>query len=138
MFNRVTLTTFDNAIEANIVKGLLESEDIAAFLVGEQFFSSQMLFNAALTHIRLQVPVQQLVQAKEVLLKHKNGDFEQALKEEFNLVPVVCRQCGSTEIIQKQASDALLISAVMAYFSGVATKPITYSICKHCKAKISD
>jgi Putative prokaryotic signal transducing protein len=35
----VTLCTFDNAIEAHIVKGLLESENVAVFLVGEHFLA---------------------------------------------------------------------------------------------------
>lgn len=60
MPNFVTLTTFDSAIEAHIVKGLLENELIAVFLVGEQFFSTQKLFNVALADIRLQVAAAQL------------------------------------------------------------------------------
>lgn len=138
MLKRATLTTFDNAIEAHIVKGLLESEQIPVFLVGEQFFSAQMLFNAGLTHIRLQVPAQKLTQANEVLISYKNGEFEQALKEEFNLAPAACPQCGCTETIQKLAPDAFFISAVMAYFAGVATKPKSYTICKQCKTTLSD
>jgi Zn ribbon nucleic-acid-binding protein len=138
MLNRVTLTTFDNTIEAHIVKGLLESENIRVFLVGEQFSSAQMFFNAGLTHIYLQVPAQQLTQAKQLLAKYKNGEFEQPLTEEFNLAAAVCPQCGSTETIQESSPDSFVISAVMAFFSGVATKPINRTICKQCKTKISD
>lgn len=39
MPNMVTLTTFDNSLEAHIFKGLLESEAIPVFLVGEHFLT---------------------------------------------------------------------------------------------------
>jgi hypothetical protein len=138
MLSRVTLTTFDNTIEAHIVKGLLESENIRVFMVGEQFSSAQLFFNAGLTNIYLQVPAEQLTQAQQLLANYKNGEFEQPLTEDFNLAAAACPQCGSTETIQESSSDSLIISAVMAFFSGVATKPISRTICKQCKAKISD
>ncbi|MGB4813158.1 MAG: hypothetical protein WBP13_11855 [Methylophilaceae bacterium] len=137
MINQLTLTTFDSALEAHIVKGLLESEAISAFLIGEQFFSTQMFFNAGLTHICLQVPALQLTQAQQVLARYNNGEFEPPLIEAFNLAAVACPQCGSTETMQESSSDSFAISAVMAFFSGVATKPISYMVCKQCKRKIS-
>jgi ribosomal protein L32 len=136
MLNRATLTTFDSTIEAHIVKGLLESEGVRAYLVGEQFSSAQMFFNAGLTHIHLQVSRQQLAQALQVLVRYKNGEFEQPLKDEFNLVAEKCPHCGSTEITHELSSDSIFISAAMAFFSGVATKSISHTVCKQCKAKI--
>lgn len=137
MLNRVTLSAFDNSIEAHIVKGLLESEEICVFLVGEQFFSTQMFFNVGLAHIYLQVPAQQLTQAQHLFSQYKNGEFEQPLSEYFNLVAEACPQCGCTETIQESHFDSFFISAVMAFLSGVATKSINYKVCKQCKCKIS-
>jgi hypothetical protein len=140
MRSRVTLTTFDNPIEAHIVKGLLESEAIPVYLVGEQFFSAQLFFNAGLTHIVLQVPAQQLSQAQQLLAQYKNGECEQPLNEAFNETNAPCSQCGCTETVQQSASivDSFSISAAMAYFSGVATKPMYYKVCKQCQTKVRD
>ena len=137
MRNRVTLTAFDNSIEAHIVKGLLESEEISVFLVGEQFFSTQMFFNVGLAHIYLQVPAQQLTKAQQLFAQYKNGELEQPLKEHFNLVAEACPQCGCTEITQEPHCESFFISGVMACLSGVATKSIHYKFCKQCKCKIS-
>jgi Putative prokaryotic signal transducing protein len=72
----VTLCTFDNTIEAHIVKGLLESENVAFFLVGEHFFGVQVMLNVGLAHIRMQVPANQLAQAKQLLEDYRQGSLE--------------------------------------------------------------
>jgi Putative prokaryotic signal transducing protein len=79
----VTLCTFDNAIEAHIVKGLLESENVAVFLVGEHFFGVQVMLNVGLAHIRMQVPANQLAQAKQLLQDYRQGALEQPLVDSF-------------------------------------------------------
>jgi hypothetical protein len=136
MPDMVTLTTFDNSLEAHIVKGLLESEEIPVFLLGEHFFNAQSLLNVGLAQIRLQVPRQQLTEAKQVLSSLKNGDFEQPLIAEFKLVPVACHKCGCTETTQALSYSSIATSAILAlYFIGVVVKPIKHSICKQCKTR---
>jgi hypothetical protein len=139
MPNFVTLTTFDNAIEAHIVKGLLESEQIAVFLVGEHFFSTQKLFNVGLADIRLQVTTAQLGQAKQLLADYRKGNLEQPLIEEFGLVPSVCEQCGGKEIIEISARASQLIGGLLQMlFIGLVLPPTKYKICKQCKNKIQE
>ena len=139
MANFITLTTFDNAIEAHIVKGLFESEQIAVFLVGEHFFSTQKLFNVALADIRLQVPAAQLAQAKQLLADYRKGNLEQPLIEEFGLVPSVCQQCGSYEINEVSARPSQLVGGLLQmFFIGLVLPPTKYKVCKVCKTKIQE
>ena len=139
MANFVTLTTFDNTIEAHIVKGLLESEQIGVFLVGEHFFSTQKLFNVALADIRLQVPATQLAQAKQLLSDYRKGSLEQPLIEEFGLKPSVCQQCGSNETNEISARPSQLIGGLLqVFFIGLVLPPTKYKICKQCKCTIHE
>ncbi len=139
MSNFVTLTTFDNAIEAHIVKGLLESEQIAVFLVGAYFFGTQKLFNVALADIRMQVPADQLTQAKQLLADYRHGVLEQPLIEKFYLEPITCKQCDSKEIAEVSARPSLIIDALFQmFFIGLVLPPTKYKTCKQCKSHIQD
>ena len=139
MPNFVTLTTFDSAIEAHIVKGLLESEQIAVFLVGEHFFSAQKLFNVALADIRLQVAAAQLTQAKQLLTDYRKGNLEQPLIDEFGLVPSICQQCGSKEINEVSARPSQIFGGLLQmFFIGLVLQPSKYKVCKQCKSKIQE
>ena len=139
MPNFVTLTTFDSAIEAHIVKGLLESEQIAVFLVGEHFFSTQKLFNVALADIRLQVAAAQLTQAKQLLTDYRKGNLELPLIDEFGLVPSACQQCGSKEINEVSARPSQIFGGLLQmFFIGMVLPPSKYKVCKQCKSKIQE
>ena len=139
MPNFVTLTTFDNVIEAHIVKSLLESEQVAVFLVGEHFFSTQKLFNVALADIRMQVPAKQLAHAKQLLADYRQGTLEQPLIEEFDIKPIVCNECGSKEMKEVSARPSLIINALIQLFLiGMVFPPTKYKVCKQCDRKIQE
>jgi Putative prokaryotic signal transducing protein len=140
----VTLCTFDNAIEAHIVKGLLESENVAVFLVGEHFFGVQVMLNVGLAHIRMQVPANQLAQAKQLLQDYRQGALEQPLVDSFEaesqkLAPNACKKCGCTEMQQALSYTSLTTNIVLAlYFIGVVMPPKKVNSCKQCKTKITE
>lgn len=139
MLNFVTLTTFDNVVEAHIVKGLLESEQIAVFLIGEHFFGTQKLFNVALADIRLQVPAAQFTQAKQLLEDFKYGNLAQPLIETFDIQPSVCKKCGSKEIKEVSARPSLIFGALLQMFLiGLVLPPSKFKVCKQCKSEIQD
>lgn len=139
MANFVTLTTFDNSIEAHIVKNLLESEQIAVFLVGEHFFNSQKLLNLELAHIRLQVPKKQQAQAKQVLTDFNQGIFEQPLIETYALQAIACKNCGCLETIEQSSVTSKVTTFVLAlYFIGVVIPTNKFKVCEQCKTKISE
>ena len=135
----VTLTTFDNAIEAHIVKGLLESEQIAVFLVGEHFFGAQFLLNVGLAHIRMQVCAVQLAKAKQLLADYKNGILEEPFAEAFSLRTNICKICGSDESEEISARPSQLIGGlVQMFFISLVLPPIKQKICKNCKSKVQE
>ena len=139
MFKFVTLTTFDNAIEAHIVKNLLESEQLAVYLIGEHFFGAQSLLNVGLAHIRMQVPNEHLIQAKQLLVDYKQGTLMQPLIEEFGLAVGVCNKCGSNEVSEVSASPSKIFGALLQiFFIGLVLPPPKYQICKQCKFKIQE
>ena len=139
MPNFVTLTTFDNVIEAHIFKGLLESEQIDVFLLGEHFFGTQKLFNVALADIRLQVPAVQYTKAKQLLEDFRYGNLAQPLIDTFDIKPSVCKKCGSKEIKEVSARPSLVFGALLQMFLiGLVLPPSKFKVCKQCKSEIQD
>ncbi len=139
MPNFVTLTTFDNVIEAHIFKGLLESEQIDVFLLGEHFFGTQKLFNVALADIRLQVPAVQYTKAKQLLDDFRYGNLAQPLIDTFDIKPSVCKKCGSKEIKEVSARPSLVFGALLQMFLiGLVLPPSKFKVCKQCKSEIQD
>lgn len=135
----VTLTTFDNSLEAHILRGLLESENVPVFLLGEHFFSCQSLLNVGLSHIRLQVPAQQLAEAKQILINFRQGYFEQPLVEKFKLKSLACEKCGCNETQQALSHLSLATNTILAFcFIGLAMPAKKFTVCKKCKSKITE
>ncbi len=139
MLQWVTVGTFDNYLEAHIVKGLLESEDVPVFLVGEHFLISQKMFNVALADIRLQVPSELVSIAKELLMQYQQGYFQAPLEVEFKLPTTICQNCGSHDTQEIPAIYSLITIILIAYFFiGRVIPPKKYKICKKCKSKIQE
>lgn len=67
MSNFVTLYTFQNPFEAQVVKGRLESEGIKAFIIDENI--NYTVGPMLLEGIRLQVERDDYIQAKHILEK---------------------------------------------------------------------
>lgn len=134
----VTVRTFENSLEANIIKGLLESESIPTYLVGEHFLSSQQLFNMHLADIRLQVPAQFFSSANQVLIDYQHGFFEEPLTHENGLITNTCKCCGNLDVIEKTSFGALVIVAFALWFSGKVIPAKKHRVCSQCKQKIFD
>jgi rubredoxin len=82
------LKRYDNPIEANIVKGLLESNDIFCFLQDEHSIGMNPLYAVALGGIKLIVRIEDEARAREIL-----QESDMAYKTKWS-----CPQCGSKEI----------------------------------------
>ncbi|MDZ4140507.1 MAG: DUF2007 domain-containing protein [Methylotenera sp.] len=134
-----TVSTFDNQLEAHIVKGLLESENIPVFLVGEHYASVQWVYTFALGHIRLQVPPSQAAKAQEILVQYRQGQYQQNLESEFQLAPLTCSHCGSTEIQEVSARPSLIFGALLeALLFKFVLPPVKYKVCKQCKNRVDE
>lgn len=67
----VTLARFTWPHEAQLFKGLLESRGLAAFMADEHLITMQWMWESALGGVKVQVPPQELDDAREVLIDYR-------------------------------------------------------------------
>jgi len=84
----IILKRFDSPVEANIVKGLLESNDIFCFLQDEHSIGINPLYSNAMGGIKLMVRVEDEQRAYALLASNKD-DYQ---------AQYVCPQCGGQDI----------------------------------------
>lgn len=84
----VLLARYDNPVEANIVKGRLESADIYCFLAGENFVGLNPLYSNMAGGIRLFINPEDYEMASQILKK----DMEEYRKQ------MACEVCGSDQV----------------------------------------
>ncbi len=117
------LKRFDSPVEANIVKGLLESNDIFCFLQDEHSIAINPLYANALGGIKLIVRVEDAARAHALLLANS---AEHKLQ---------CPQCGFhdvhyiTETDKKLNWFSVFISLLWTPMNG--KKKYECNICKH-------
>ncbi len=87
------LKTFDNPIEAHLLKTKLESEGIHCVLIDENIVSLDPLYNIAVGGIKLMVPLESFVEAKNVVAEINHTPFTDSAD---NII--VCPQCESKNI----------------------------------------
>lgn len=90
-----TIATYLHIWEAEIARGLLESEGISATLADENIVRLDWSHALAVGGVRLRVPFESVAAAREVLDRQARGEYEEALELEHELPPAVCRHCGS-------------------------------------------
>jgi hypothetical protein len=74
----VTIRTFDNYIDANIISGKLQAEGITCFLADEYTATINPFLSNAIGGIKLNVPEAEAAKARELLLSF---DEEEVLPE---------------------------------------------------------
>ena len=67
MSKLVTITSFTDTLEANIVKGRLEAESIPAFLADENYINANLFMSNALGGVKLKVPTEYEQQARDII-----------------------------------------------------------------------
>lgn len=80
------LKRFDSPIEANIVKGMLEANDIFCFLQDEHSIGMNPLYSNALGGIKLMVRIEDQEQAQKIL-ENNAADSK-----------VICPACGAHDV----------------------------------------
>lgn len=103
----ITIKTFLDSIEANIVKGRLESEGIPALLIDENTVNTYWIYAQAIGGIRLQV--QEIHVAKALAVLNENQAKMYALKnnENDNKGETCCPICSSSDIRLNKYSKSL-------------------------------
>jgi hypothetical protein len=91
--NLLTLKTFDNSIDANMLRCQLELEGIQSYLKDENTITTNPLYNVALGGIKLQVFEQDYTNAKTYLEELENTPYTNQNNE-----IITCPKCNSSNI----------------------------------------
>ncbi|MBC7450019.1 MAG: DUF2007 domain-containing protein [Cytophagales bacterium] len=115
----VTIRTFENAMDAYLLKSKLESEGIECFLFDENTVSINPLYNIATGGIKLRVLEDAAERAETIL-----SELDQRPYTDADENAAACPECGSTEVyngIRMMKRERNIVWIVAAFFSyGIA------------------
>jgi DNA-directed RNA polymerase subunit RPC12/RpoP len=109
----ITFKTFDNAIDAHILKIKLESEGIVCFLFDENIVSVNPLYSKLVGGIKLKINEEDIPHAKNIVLELE----ETPLTTEDNEI-IACPKCQSTKIesgYKSMRSIGAVLSAIVSF-----------------------
>ncbi|HZH74233.1 MAG TPA: DUF2007 domain-containing protein [Mariniphaga sp.] len=123
----ITLTTCNNSIEANLLKGKLESNGIRCFLVNENFSNLMPHYNGILsTGIDIIIDDEDLEKASKLIMP------------EVSEKQVICPNCHSTNIKSSFGSNKVL-KMMTIFISLLIWVPFgnikKMYVCKDCKTE---
>lgn len=141
-----TVATYLNPWDAHVMRGLLESEGIAASLAGEHHVWANWQWSLALGGVRLQVPAKDADTATEILSRYANGEFEAALQDELKANstdsadlaetqaarPLTCPHCGSSHIEPAGSVTSMAAALSILFFLGVIVPQHRDKKCGSC------
>ena len=127
------IRSFINPWDAQIARGLLESEGLPATLEHENIVRNDWMQSLAVGGVRLVVPEEYAAAARDVLARHDAGEFEEALEAELALPAAVCQRCGSRSL-RPVRSARWVLGMLLAFVSiGLLFPPRRKGvICKKC------
>ncbi|WP_292008341.1 DUF2007 domain-containing protein [Chryseobacterium sp.] len=105
MSDLIRIKYYENAIEANRDKQILEESGIQSFIANEQLIQSDWLLSQAVGGIQLQVFEEEVEKAKQILEDYKENE-EYSLEVEHTIpnpeFDFTCPRCGSNHIYQDE------------------------------------
>jgi len=130
----VTIKTFDNSIEAHIMKSKLESENIMCFLLDENIVGLNPLYDVAVGGIKLKIKNSDVGQATEIIEESVKSSITNDQGE-----VVQCPNCKSEDIysgFKSMKGTKGILSAIVSFLFMVY--PIYYKTvykCKKCRTE---
>lgn len=113
----ITFKTFDNSIDAHILKIKLESEGITCFLFDEHLVSINPLYSNLVGGIKLKINEEDLIHAKNIVF-----ELEQTPHTTDNEQVIACPKCQSTRIEsghKSMKSVGAVISAIVSFLLAI-------------------
>lgn len=127
-----TIATYLHTWEAEIARGLLESEGISATLADQNIVRLDWSHALAVGGVRLQVPADSVEAARAVLLRQQRGEYAIALEEELQVPPAICSKCGSRDL-QPAHSVWWIVLLVLSFgLAAIFPPPRNGVRCGHC------
>lgn len=109
----ITFKTFDNPIDAHILKAKLESEEIVCFIFDEHTIGINPLYSNALGGVKLKINEEDLEKATEIVRELNETPYTREDGKEL-----VCPKCGSIHIesgYKSMRSFGAVISAIVSF-----------------------
>jgi len=128
-----TVATFTNPIEAHIVRGRLECEDIVAFVSQEHHIWAKWSLSQALGGVKVQVAPGNFEQAFSVISDINSGKFIESLNElGLDEDAIVCNRCKSSQVSSVNWPWKLALISLFLFFIPLpyTTKLVKCSACK--------
>ena len=126
----VTIKTFDNSIDAHMLRSRLESEGIGCYLFDENVVSLNPLYNVTVGGIKLKINDFDVEKAQIII-----NEVEQApILNDKNEV-LRCKNCGSSDLIsgyKSMKSAKGILSAILSFL--LMIYPIYFKTVYKCKA----
>jgi DNA-directed RNA polymerase subunit RPC12/RpoP len=94
----VVIRRFDSPIEANIIKGLLEANEIQCFLSDENIIGLNPLYNPAIGGVKLQIFEKDIEIVEKILAENHEIKTDEDKAEVLR-----CPKCGSTNVAYGQS-----------------------------------
>ncbi|MBL7752725.1 MAG: DUF2007 domain-containing protein [Chitinophagaceae bacterium] len=118
----IPVQIFTNYIDAHILLGRLESENIVCYLMDENTVTINPIWTQAVGGIKLMVEKSQVGRAMELI-----HEIQQEKKEK-----IICPKCGSDNIeyVSSPRKPANWIGAIFGFFLG--DYPVTVRKVYHC------
>ncbi|MFT5511693.1 MAG: hypothetical protein ACI8SE_000086 [Bacteroidia bacterium] len=123
--NLVTIRTFDNPLEAHMVKTQLESADILSVLKDENLVGLNPLFNITLGGIKLQVNGKDEEEALAIL-----QDLKQA--EQDQLICPNCKKSNCYVDYKSIKSHKGVFATIISLLTGTYP-PLSFEVVNKCK-----
>lgn len=130
----VTVATYNNPVEAHISRGLMESEGIPARLESEHHVWANWQMSQALGGVRVLVPAPMVKQAREVLSRRDNGEFEAVLFEQDLVAAPKCGVCGGESFTYARSWMAIFTGLAVWLSTGTVFPIPKERRCKTCGA----
>ncbi len=125
----ITIKTFDNSIEAHLLKSKLESENIKCFLFDENIVCLNPLYNIAVGGIKLKINKSDIEKASQII----NETEKSALTNDQGEV-IKCPNCESEEVysgFKSMKGTKGVISAITSFL--FMAFPIYFRTVYKCK-----
>jgi ribosomal protein S18 acetylase RimI-like enzyme len=124
---------FDTQAEAHVLCGRLWAEDILAFAAFKYHVGNNWGYSIGLGGIRVQVPNEQLAEAREIIRKSRSGEFESDLHELFgDLNNANCPFCGSEHVQKRRPLGQVALAAILTFYATIFPPWTWLYICAHC------
>lgn len=133
MNSPTTIATYLYPWEAEIARGLLESEGIQAMVADDNIVRMDWSHSLAVGGVRLMVPLASVEAARAVLVRQRQGDYEEALEREQDLPPQVCAQCGSRAFEPTYSIWWVLLLVASFGLATIFPPPRKALRCRRCK-----